>query len=184
MTSRPVTFGGLRLEDDPGAPYEPLTAEDYFDDDDQPWADPSIQRAYEAALGHFVVTFNLLEDRMNLVLDYAYQVIQRPVPKVWNYASKIDLLDALGAMGVLQLDGAPIGELRQIGRMRNFLVHGHFDQNPFDGSYVVRPIQRGKKPDHVRPEAIDAMSVRAMAAFDKLRHSEAIFFFRHVSLPP
>jgi hypothetical protein len=31
----------------------------------------------------------------------------------------------------------PVPELRQIAGERNNLAHGHFDQNPYDGTYDV-----------------------------------------------
>lgn len=169
---------------DPAEYYEPLTADDYYDDDDTPWADPAIRLAYEAALGEFIVTFNQLEDLVVRLVDYSCRMIKRPVPRSASssYAGAVDLLEIMGGMQVLHLQGAPIAELRSIGKTRNFLVHGHFDQNPFDGSYVVSPVRAGK-PDHVKPEAIRELSGRAMRAWETLRHSEAVFAFRDVKLP-
>lgn len=156
--------------------YPELDEGDYYDEV-EPFADPNIRRQYEAALGEFIVAFNELDDLVVQVVGYACQVVGRSVPRNINgYAASVDLLDILGGSNVLQLHGAPIAEMRELGKMRNLLAHGHFDQNPFDGSYRV--VQRSGKPRYVTAEAISQWSERAFKAYSDLKPSDASFWFR------
>lgn len=153
---------------------------DFYEPD--AWADPNIRLIYEAALGAFVVEFNALDHMVTTLVGWAFQTINRPLPKAIPnfYAAKVDLLDTLGGMKVLQLDQAPIAELREVGRMRNFLAHGLFDQDPF-GSYVIRKIASTQER-HVKAEAIYEWTKRARACRDKLELSKAAFWFGKESI--
>lgn len=148
------------------------------------WADPNIRLAYQASLGAFVVAFNELDDMVTRLVGFAYAVIERPLPRSIprNFAAKVDLLETFGGMKVLQLHDAPISELRAINAMRNFLVHGHFDQNPFDGSYVVVPVNRAKQADHIHAAKIDEWAGRATRAWEILRVQDAAYEFRDMDL--
>lgn len=143
----------------------------------EPFADPEIRSRYQAALGEFIVAFNELDDQVAKIVGYAYETIERRHPKNLSntYAARIDLLDTFGGMNVLQLGTAPIEELRELGRMRNFLAHGHFDQNPFDGSYVVTG--RSGTPKYIKAEAIEVLTDRILVALDALRLPVAVFEF-------
>lgn len=149
-----------------------LDETDYYDDG-MPFANPAIRTGYENALGEFMVAFNELDDFVTTVVGYAYQEIERKLPaNIKTYAARVDLLDVFGGTKVLLLENAPIAELRELGKMRNFLAHGHFDQNPFDGSYVVKP--RSGKSRYVKAESIRAYTTRAFEVIDKLRAVEAV----------
>jgi hypothetical protein len=159
-----------------------VEADDYYEPDT--WADPNIRLAYQASLGAFVVNFNELDDLVTRLVGFAYEVIERPLPRSIprSFAAKVDLLETFGGMKVLQLQDAPISELRAINAMRNFLVHGHFDQNPFDGSYVVIPVNKAQQADHIQAAVIDAWSARATIAWEKLRVPEAVYYFRDTDM--
>jgi hypothetical protein len=60
-------------------------------------------------------------------------------------------------------------------QVRNFLAHGHFDQTPYDGSYVVR--LRDKKPSYYSAKVIDGLTEHATKASDALRSSHAVYLF-------
>lgn len=157
---------------------------DFVSDDDwyepDTWADPRIQLDYQAALGAFIVKFNQLDNQVTRLVGWAYDVIRRPMPRSIprSFASKVDLLEAFGGMNVLALAAAPIAELRDLNRKRNFLVHGHFDQNPFDGSYVVSQINKSEKSDHIQAAVIDSWAEHAFGLWDKMRIHEANYIFR------
>jgi hypothetical protein len=152
-----------------------------FYPDDEPFADPSVRLNYQAALGEFIVTFNELDDLVTKLVGYAYQVIKRPLPKNIgrNFASKVDLLDAFGGVDLLKLSGAPIGELRDIAEMRNTLAHGYVDQSSFSEAFVVKP--GDTKGKVVKAKTIEAWSDRATRALERLKYSEAVYWFGHVS---
>lgn len=158
--------------------------ESLLDDSDfePPSANPAIQLEYEAALGSFVVAYNALDQRVGKVLAYALGMLGRAqlahLPR--QFAGQVDLLDILGATKLLGLGAIDYEEIRNINRMRNFLVHGFFDQNPYDGSYIVV----GKRRDeHVKAGTIRVWRDRAVNACDALRGPEAAFMFGHIKIP-
>jgi hypothetical protein len=46
-------------------------------EDEPPWADPQIQKDYEATLGAFLVSFNRLEDVVSKLIGYALKRLGR-----------------------------------------------------------------------------------------------------------
>jgi len=159
--------------------FEDLVGEEDFE---PPSADPAIQREYESALGAFIVAFNTVDNQVAKVLRYALAVLDRAklanLPS--NFAARVDLLDLIGATKVLALHTIDYEELRKIGRQRNFLAHGYFDQNPFDGSYTV--VDR-KREEHVRADVVRQWATRAQDAWSRLRGPEAAWVFRGVTVP-
>jgi hypothetical protein len=72
--------------------------------------------------------------------------------------------------------------LRDIAGERNFLAHGHFDQNPFDGSYDI--INHKRKRDRgafYSADRLDNITYKAEEIAESLRLSEAYFNFEKVS---
>src|SRR5579871_3414523 len=143
---------------------------DYEDDDDTPWASPEIQEAYEAALGRFLLAFNRLDDLMSEVIGRMLHALKRDdlvtrcTPK--NFAFKLLILDLLktSTEGKVLAD-VPIDLMKQVAGERNVLAHGHFDQNPFDGTYkVVTTRVRKEYPVSV----LDALTSKADKAWDAL----------------
>lgn len=64
----------------------------------------------------------------------------------------------------------PIPLMKQIARERNTLAHGHFDQNPFDGSYdiVVKNVRASYSA-----ERLDGLTDKADKALHALRYASA-----------
>lgn len=161
-----------------------LAAEDW---ENEPWADPAIAAEYKAALGDFVVAFNQLDSLISKLICNALDVLKRPdLQKRYlsrSFAAKVDALELLGLSKVLRLDTAPLLEVRNISSMRNRLVHAHFDQNPFDGSYVLIQPKDGKE-DYVGPAEIKKWSERAQEAWQALRYFDAVYVFRDIKVDP
>lgn len=182
---RGLLYGGGKMsaqhEDDDS--HFALTEADYADDDDTPSADPNIQLKYEAALGEFVVEFNRLDDTVGKVLSYALAEIDRGhLSKQYlaaPFSQRVDLLDLLGGSDVLKLKAAPIARLKEISATRNILVHAHFDQNPFDGSYTL--VQKGRE-SHLKAEAIRRLSKQVSDVTHKLGYHEAVWAFRDTGI--
>lgn len=121
------------------------------DDYDIPSADPAIRIDYESALGRFILAYNEVDYRLS-------QVIQRDLSErkrddlaksalEGSFNRRLDTLDLLAqspSKGMLR--SVPITRLRELNADRNKLAHGHFDQNPFDGSYSV--VQAAKARDY------------------------------------
>lgn len=155
--------------------FQSLKHADFYDDG-EPFADPAVRTRYQAVLGEFMLTFNELDDLVTKVVGYVCETAGRQIPSnLKGYASKIDLLDIVGGLNVLQLNTAPIAELREIGKMRNFLAHGHFDQNPFDGSYLVMP--RNGNGRYVTATTVEEWTVRTVEALNALKLAEASYWF-------
>lgn len=114
-----------------------------MDDDDIPWADPAIRTAYEAALGRFILTFNEVDYRLSQIIRAALTISGQTA--LAESASKGPFAQRLETLGILiaysnDIDGikaVPVAKLRSLNTDRNNLAHGHFDQNPYDGSYKL-----------------------------------------------
>jgi hypothetical protein len=111
-------------------------------DDDAPMADPAIRTEYEAALGAFILMFNEADFYLSQVIGWELQRsgLDSKLDRLTegSIATRIDLAEALAARSsepstvALNFD-----QLRSINGVRNKLAHGHFDQNPFEGSYQI-----------------------------------------------
>jgi hypothetical protein len=115
---------------------------DAEEDDDIPFADPAIRADYEAALGQFILAFNEVDYRLSQVIrselsrrsrtDLAATASNGP------FAQRVATLEILAsATPNDRLSASPFARLRSLNADRNNLAHGHFDQNPFDGSYSI-----------------------------------------------
>lgn len=160
-----------------------MTEHDF--DDDTPWASPEIRESYEAALGRFILAFNQLDNLLSEVIETVLGRLGRKdlVKKCseLNFSQKLLVFDLLkySSEGVTIAD-VPVDSMRSVAGERNLLAHGHFDQNPFDGSYaIVR--KRKSIRDQYSVEKLEELSEQATRAWDSLRHCEAIYEF---SEPP
>lgn len=145
---------------------------------DVPLADPQIQRDYEASLGAFLVIFNGIENTVNEIIFLALQQSGRE--EILNHLSADSFRRKLAHLELISLaypDALPpkmINELRDLTSHRNGLAHGHFHQNPFDGSYTIVTNKR----ERVMPiPQLVQLTERADRASDALRYSEAFFLF-------
>lgn len=113
-------------------------------DNDEPWADASIRPAYENALGRFLVLFNEVDDRISALITLALEDRQLShltkkaaiTAQFLQKAVNLELLSGPGAKH--DLDAAMFREIHALAKERNVVAHGHFDQNPFDGSFTLR----------------------------------------------
>jgi hypothetical protein len=128
---------------------------DFWGDDGDcaPFADPQIRLDYEAALGRLILAHNEVDFRLAKALE---RVVLRIAPdrSMMHYARgtfenrlrNLDLFQkAVPESGVVKID---VAALRRLNAIRNDVAHGHFDQNPFDGSYTLIGDGKGtgKKP--------------------------------------
>ena len=67
-----------------------------------------------------------------------------------------------------------IEELRELAARRNDLAHGHFHQNPFEGSYEI---VTDRKAFPMPVTELKGLIKRAESAWDALRYTEAYFSF-------
>lgn len=110
--------------------------------DDPPMADQHIRSDYEAALGAFILTFNEADFYISQIIGWELQRsgLEQKLNRLTegSISARIDIAEAIAARSAepstanLRLD-----RLRAINNARNQLAHGHFDQNPFEGSYQI-----------------------------------------------
>jgi hypothetical protein len=157
-----------------------------MEDDDVPWADPSIRADYEAALGRFILAFNEVDFRLAQLIRH--EVAKRgcahlvAIATRGSFAQRVDTLELLITACVTKaIETLPIARLRSISGDRNILAHGHFDQNPFDGSYIV--VLTTKTRDYPT-ERIERLISELKDIADQFRHAELEYHFSDVVIIP
>ena len=152
-------------------------------DDDLPWADSAIRTDYEAALGRFILAFNEVDYRLSQLIgselahrgraDLAGTATKGP------FAQRLETLDLLvsGASNK-ELAALPLAPLRALNGARNMLVHGHFDQNPFDGSYNIL---LAKARDYPVARVL-ALATELTAIAESFRQTEAFYAFSDITV--
>jgi hypothetical protein len=149
------------------------------DDDDVPWASPEIRQQYEAALGRFILAFNELDNLLTEIIQTTLERLdRRDLVKAWvrqNFSLKLLTLDLLKSSRESKaIADVPIPLMKQIAGEWNSLAHGHFDQNPFDGSYdiVVKSVRASYSA-----ERLDGLTEKADKALQALQHASAVYDF-------
>jgi hypothetical protein len=153
------------------------------DDDDVPWADPEIRVSYEAALGRFVLAFNEVDYRLTQLIGWELSTRGREdltaTASRGTFAQRISTAELLATPAdASAIASLPFQQLRTLGGHRNILAHGHFDQNPFDGSY--RLVLSAKVQDYPI-EKINVLTVELEALAEALRFAEVSYHFSDVS---
>lgn len=144
-------------------------------DDDVPWADPDIRKDYQAALGQFILLFNELDYHIGAYISAAMARIGVDTMLSRNgvgdsFAHRIPMFTVL-ARSDEQLSNISPRTLAGLNKHRNRLVHGHFDQNPFDGSYEL--LEKQKRRDYPIAE-IARLARRLTVVIDGFRAAEAV----------
>lgn len=146
--------------------------------DDIPAADPQIQKDYEAALGAFLVAFTQVE---NIVSDIIFLALQKAERKDLlkrvrrdSFQRKLITLELISLAHPRALREVVIGELRHLAGRRNDLAHGHFHQNPFEGSYEI---VTDRKAFLMPVTELKGLTERAESAWNALRYADAYFSF-------
>jgi hypothetical protein len=112
-------------------------------DGDDDWADPAIRLEFEAALGKFILTHNEADFHTTYIIRLFAQVHFPGNPRLQelangNFSARMAALMLLQGFGIDQeLSHVDLRSLANLNTIRNQLAHGHFDQNPFDGSYSL-----------------------------------------------
>ena len=150
---------------------------------DEPSADPQIQKDYEAALGEFLVAFNRIENTVSDIIVLALKKAGREEilgSMAWDtFDRKIRNLELISLRFQEIASLRLIAELRALGTERNQLAHGHFEQNPVDGSYVVV----NRKNSRLKPvEEIRVFTERTKKADHQLRFFVARDCFEDTAL--
>jgi hypothetical protein len=152
-------------------------------DDETPFADPAIRIEYEAALGQFILAYNEVDYRLSQVIRA--ELSKRGSKNLAGTAAKGFLTQRLEALELLatssknlMLSPSSITRLRTLNTDRNNLAHGHFDQNPFDGSYWI--VLKAKAADYP-VERIHALTSELTQIAGELRTNELIYDFEDLT---
>ena len=146
-----------------------------------PFADPQIQLDYEAAFGAFLVAFNRIENTVNDIIILALQQSERAdiLKRVSgdSFRHKLITLDLIALAYPDALPQKIVNELAGLANHRNKLAHGHFHQNPFDGSYKI-VTDRRELPMQICQ--LVQLTERANRASNALGYAEAHFSFEYL----
>src|SRR5277367_2279255 len=155
-----------------------------LEQEDVPWADPAIRTAYEAALGRFILVHNEADYRLSKVI--AAELSERgrddliPSATQGKFAQRLERLELLVASTKdQQLLALPVAKLRSLNTNRNDLAHGHFDQNPYDGTYQL--IKAAKAKDYPI-DRIVALADELMKIVEYLRTTEILYDFEDLTV--
>lgn len=148
-------------------------------DDDTPWASPEIRANYQAALGRFILAFNQVDDELTDVIATILRRLKRDdlvdACTRRDFSHKLLVLDLLKSTSEGQgIQSVPVAAMREVAGERNRLAHGHFDQNPFDGTYDV--VTRNIRSSY-SVERLDGLTEKADGCWDELRHASAFYVF-------
>jgi len=160
--------------------------EDAIPDDwygDIPSADPAIRKEYEAALGRFILAYNEVDYRLSKVI--AIELANRGHSDLGATAAKGTFTERIEKLEILassttnsQLLAIPVARLKSLNGDRNRLAHGHFDQNPYDGSYTV--IQRAKARDYPVLKILD-LTQELTGIIEILNTAEVLYDFNDMT---
>jgi hypothetical protein len=78
-----------------------------------------------------------------------------------------------------QLLALPVAELRSLNTCRNDLAHGHFDQNPYDGTYQLI---KAKKIKDYPVERIAALTDELAKIVEYLLSTEILYGFEELTV--
>jgi hypothetical protein len=150
-----------------------------IDDDDTPWASPEIRAGYEAALGRFILAFNQVDNELTDVIGTVLRRLKRDdlidACTRRDFNQKLLILDLLKSTAEGKgIQGVSIIAMRQVAGDRNRLAHGHFDQNPFDGTYDV--VTRNIRSSY-SVERLAGLTKKADRCWDELRYASGYYAF-------
>jgi hypothetical protein len=122
-----------------------MAAGDHFewdDDEDIPEADPAIRTSYEAALGRLILAHNNVDLHLTRLIECCLRKLGDPpeLARLKNgmFAQRLENLRMLNAISsALHLRRVKFDELTDLNTQRNIVAHGHFEQNPYDGDYIL-----------------------------------------------
>jgi hypothetical protein len=151
-----------------------------------PEADPAIRTDYEAALGRFILIHNEADYWLSKVIAAELSKRRRddliPSTIKGNFAQRLERLELLASSTKdRQLSGLPVDKLRSLNTNRNHLAHGHFDQNPYDGSYQLVLAQKAKD---YPIEHIVALADELTKIVAYLRTTEILYDFEDLTIQP
>jgi len=160
-----------------------------FFDEDIPWADATVRRDYEAALGRCIRHFNQLDNLLGDILKTVLQRLGRS-DMVEEYVYRADFSQRVRVLDLLRhstegqgIARVSVNDLRSVAGERNLLSHAHFEENPSSSEYRLVN-RKGRTEQDYTAERIDGVTRRISEAWSALRYVETYYAFADVSLLP
>jgi hypothetical protein len=150
-----------------------------MEDEDVPWGSPAIREGYEAALGKYILAFNQIDHQINELIGTVLQRLDKAVLSRKCYSLRFEhkllvlelLTETREGVG---LKYAQISLLQRLAKERNSLAHGHFEQNPFDGTFEI--VNKTDIKDYPLHQLVD-LTAQAEHASNDLRLAYAFYAF-------
>jgi hypothetical protein len=160
---------------------EPRDPDSFFDEEDLPMADENIRLNYEAALGGCMLAFNQLDNLLGEVISTILMRLGREDMVKSSlkdgFRNKVRLLDLLKTSkeggGLVNI---AIKDFYDVSGERNTLAHAHFDQNPYQGDYILIN-SSGDETQHYTSEQILRVAANIRKVWNSLRYAEAYYAF-------
>ncbi|WP_374394936.1 hypothetical protein [Sphingopyxis sp.] len=158
-------------------------------DFDEPFADPAIRSGYQAALGRFIMAHNEVDFWMTGILTKAVKMLA-PDGELDSFAVG-DFSERLKNLRLLSILVPHIGfggtdddRLVYLNSTRNILAHGHFDQDPWEGTYeIVKQKRRSLVVDRLKNHNEQSIDANAAELEKIARHMSAVFDFIDSPVP-
>lgn len=163
---------------------EPFYYDDEYDDEGpQGSADPEIRTEYEAALGRLILAHNDVDRHLTLLIECCVKALGSPkdlrLPN-GGFNERLATLRMLrDVQPALRLSYLDFDELSDLNGQRNAVAHGHFEQNPYDGEYVL--IKNSKTMKNYPAKRLDDITARLAAQAQQLKPQ--VWFF-DIKIPP
>lgn len=148
---------------------------------DKPFAGPGTQKAYEMALGRFLVAFNRVDNAVRIMVRQSLKELKQEA--FWSEIRSHELLPQLRNLQMLSFGMAgfpdlPIEKIKALNNTRNVLAHGHFNQDLFSEEYTIV----GKTKDTVM--SITEIDTARSVAEDLVQEIEsAMVYFWFEAIP-
>jgi hypothetical protein len=159
------------------------------DDYDLPFADPQIRADYRDALGRFIMAHNEVDFWLAGILKKAVTILapdgsldRMAMGDFYERSTALSLL--MKTAPHLGFGGVGKGRLTELNGTRNILAHGHFDQDPFDGTFeIVSRKHRSLIEKRLNNLNADTINAQAKELEDIARHMSAVFYFMDHPVP-
>lgn len=159
----------------------------YDEEDSPPFADPNIRVDYEAALGRLILAHNEVDYRLAKALERVVLRLAKDRSLIHyargtfdNRLRNLELFQkATPDSGPVRID---VAELRRLNAIRNEVAHGHFDQDPFDGSFNLVGDGKGRteKPTYRSTADLDEATAKLRSIASTLNAHEVFGDFPRV----
>ncbi|MER8371733.1 hypothetical protein [Mesorhizobium sp. M1406] len=137
-----------------------------------PFSGPNTQKAYQAALGQFLVAFNRIDNEIRRIIVKLLGDQGRP--DLWSslrkdmYLKQVTNLQLI-ALGLEWFPALPYDRMSELNSTRNTLAHGHYDQDLFSDNFQIVGRETGK------PTTIEDVKASIEEALDLVSEIDGVW---------